>query len=117
MTLRLQNARWYGVSVLRALSPPVSSRKQSFGLKLAGAKKEVINQRVNRLRKCCNWRICWIANRKRSPWSASACGDWPYAGGRAKRILLDEPLSNLDAALRVQMRIETPVCINAWAAQ
>ncbi len=25
-----------------------------------------------------------------------------YAGARAKRILLDEPLSNLDAALRVR---------------
>ncbi len=32
-------------------------------------------------------------------------------------FLLDEPLSNLDAALRVQCVSKSPVCINARAAQ
>ncbi|ELK9919593.1 ABC transporter ATP-binding protein [Salmonella enterica] len=59
-----------------ALYPHLSvAENMSFGLKLAGAKKEVMNQRVNQV-------------------------------AEPRVFLLDEPLSNLDAALRVQMRIE-----------
>ncbi len=86
MTLRQQNAALVWCSVLRALSPPVSSRKHVIWPELAGAKKEVINQRVNQVAEVLNWRICWIANRKRSPVVSVSGGDWPYAGGRAKRI-------------------------------
>ena len=59
-----------------ALYPHLSvAENMSFGLKLAGAKKELINQRVTLV-------------------------------AEPRVFLLDEPLSNLDAALRVQMRIE-----------
>ena len=51
-----------------ALYPHLSvAENMSFGLKLAGAFAG--SQTESALR-----------------WSASACGDWPYAGGRAKRI-------------------------------
>ncbi len=66
----------------------------------------MINQRVNRCGSAATGAFAGSQTESALRWSASACGDWPYAGGRAKRILLDEPLSNLDAALRVQMRIE-----------
>lgn len=66
----------------------------------------MINQRVNRGGSATTGAFAGSQTESALRWSASACGDWPYAGGRAKRILLDEPLSNLDAALRVQMRIE-----------
>ncbi len=77
----------------------------------------MINQQVNRVAEVLQ--LAHLLDRKPSAlrWSASACGDWPYAGGRAKRILLDEPLSNLDAALRVQMRIEISRLHKRWAAQ
>ncbi|VTP62436.1 Maltose/maltodextrin import ATP-binding protein MalK [Leclercia adecarboxylata] len=92
-----------------ALYPHLSvAENMSFGLKLAGAKKETINQRVTQVAEVLQ--LAHLLERKPEGalrWSASACGDWPYAGGRAARVSwLDEPLSNLDAALRVQMRIE-----------
>ena len=73
-----------------ALYPHLSvAENMSFGLKLAGAKKEVINQ----------------------PKALSGGQRQRVAIGRTlvaepSVFLLDEPLSNLDAALRVQMRIE-----------
>ncbi|ESU79674.1 Maltose/maltodextrin transport ATP-binding protein malK [Shigella dysenteriae WRSd3] len=64
-----------------ALYPHLSvAENMSFGLKLAGAKKEVINQRVNQVAEVLQ--LAHLLDRK------------PKA------------LSNLDAALRVQMRIE-----------
>ncbi|EFY0240520.1 ABC transporter ATP-binding protein [Shigella dysenteriae] len=64
-----------------ALYPHLSvAENMSFGLKLAGAKKEVINQRVNQVAEVLQ--LAHLLDRK------------PKA------------ISNLDAALRVQMRIE-----------
>ena len=78
----------------------------SFGLKLAGADKPQIQQRSITPLKCCNWRICSIVNRK--PYPAVSVSASPSAARWAEPqvFLLDEPLSNLDAGLRVQMRIE-----------
>ena len=92
-----------------ALYPHLSvAENMSFGLKLAGAKKELINQRVNSGGgSAVSWPICWSANRKRSP--AVSVSAWRLAVrlvAEPRVFLLDEPLSNLDAALRVQMRIE-----------
>lgn len=43
-----------------ALYPHLSvAENMSFGLKLAGAKKELINSASPRWRKCCGWRIYW----------------------------------------------------------
>ncbi|HHC4787767.1 TPA: maltose/maltodextrin ABC transporter ATP-binding protein MalK [Escherichia albertii] len=91
-----------------ALYPHLSvAENMSFGLKLAGAKKEVINQRVNQVVEVLQ--LAHLLDRK--PKALSGGQRQRVAIGRTlvaepSVFLLDEPLSNLDAALRVQMRIE-----------
>ena len=91
-----------------ALYPHLSvAENMSFGLKLAGAKKEVINQRVNQVAEVLQ--LAHLLDRK--PKALSGGQRQRVAIGRTlvaepSVFLLDEPLSNLDAALRVQMRIE-----------
>jgi multiple sugar transport system ATP-binding protein len=79
----------------------------SFGLKLAGAKKAEINQRVNQVSEVLQ--LAHLLDRR--PKALSGGQRQRVAIGRTlvaepTVFLLDEPLSNLDAALRVQMRIE-----------
>nr|AAB59057.1 malK [Escherichia coli] len=91
-----------------ALYPHLSvAENMSFGLKPAGAKKEVINQRVNQVAEVLQ--LAHLLDRK--PKALSGGQRQRVAIGRTlvaepSVFLLDEPLSNLDAALRVQMRIE-----------
>ncbi|END94124.1 maltose/maltodextrin import ATP-binding protein MalK [Escherichia coli P0302293.7] len=91
-----------------ALYPHLSvAENMSFGLKLAGAKKEGINQRVNQVAEVLQ--LAHLLDRK--PKALSGGQRQRVAIGRTlvaepSVFLLDEPLSNLDAALRVQMRIE-----------
>lgn len=91
-----------------ALYPHLSvAENMSFGLKLAGAKKEVINQQVNQVAEVLQ--LAHLLDRK--PKALSGGQRQRVAIGRTlvaepSVFLLDEPLSNLDAALRVQMRIE-----------
>ncbi|EFN7144770.1 maltose/maltodextrin ABC transporter ATP-binding protein MalK [Escherichia coli] len=91
-----------------ALYPHLSvAENMSFGLKLAGAKKEVINQQVNQVAEVLQ--LAHLLDRKPKALSGGQCQR--VAIGRTlvaepSVFLLDEPLSNLDAALRVQMRIE-----------
>ncbi|TGC23764.1 maltose/maltodextrin ABC transporter ATP-binding protein MalK [Escherichia sp. E1130] len=91
-----------------ALYPHLSvAENMSFGLKLAGVKKEVINQRVNQVAEVLQ--LAHLLDRK--PKALSGGQRQRVAIGRTlvaepSVFLLDEPLSNLDAALRVQMRIE-----------
>jgi len=91
-----------------ALYPHLSvAENMSFGLKLAGAKKDVINQRVNQVAEVLQ--LGHLLDRK--PKALSGGQRQRVAIGRTlvaepRVFLLDEPLSNLDAALRVQMRIE-----------
>ncbi|MGK3694561.1 maltose/maltodextrin ABC transporter ATP-binding protein MalK [Escherichia coli] len=91
-----------------ALYPHLSvAENMSFGLKLAGAKKEVINHRVNQVAEVLQ--LAHLLDRK--PKALSGGQRQRVAIGRTlvaepSVFLLDEPLSNLDAALRVQMRIE-----------
>jgi len=79
----------------------------AFGLKLEKRSKEEINERVNEAA-----RILQIEDYlKRKPKQLSGGQRQRVAIGRAitrkpKVFLFDEPLSNLDAALRVQMRVE-----------
>ena len=79
----------------------------AFGLKLEKRSKEEILERVNEAAK-----ILQIENYlKRKPKQLSGGQRQRVAIGRAitrkpKVFLFDEPLSNLDAALRVQMRVE-----------
>ena len=91
-----------------ALYPHLTiAENMSFGLKLAGAKKEEIEQRVNQVAEILQ--LAHLLTRKPKELS----------GGQRQRVaigrtlvsqpdvfLLDEPLSNLDAALCVQMRVE-----------
>ncbi|MEQ6350784.1 ABC transporter ATP-binding protein [Ralstonia pseudosolanacearum] len=79
----------------------------AFGLKLAGAKKAEIDQAVKGAAKILH--IDHLLDRK--PKQLSGGQRQRVAIGRAitrkpKVFLFDEPLSNLDAALRVKMRLE-----------
>lgn len=79
----------------------------AFGLKLAGAKKPEIDQAVKNAAKILH--IDHLLDRK--PKQLSGGQRQRVAIGRAitrkpKVFLFDEPLSNLDAALRVKMRLE-----------
>ncbi len=91
-----------------ALYPHLSvAENMSFGLKLAGAKKAEIERRVNQVAEVLQ--LAHLLDRR--PKALSGGQRQRVAIGRTlvaepSVFLLDEPLSNLDAALRVQMRIE-----------
>jgi multiple sugar transport system ATP-binding protein len=91
-----------------ALYPHMSVRGNiAFALKMAGQKAEVIDQKVRKAAATLN--LTDYLDRK--PRQLSGGQRQRVAIGRAivrepKAFLFDEPLSNLDAALRVQMRVE-----------
>src|SRR6185312_11342884 len=91
-----------------ALYPHMSVRGNiAFGLKMAGLPKTEINRKVEEAAATLN--LTPYLDRK--PRELSGGQRQRVAIGRAivrepKAFLFDEPLSNLDAALRVQMRIE-----------
>ena len=91
-----------------ALYPHMSVyQNMSFGLRLAKTKKEFIQERVNEAAEILQ--ITELLERK--PKALSGGQRQRVAIGRAivrepKVFLFDEPLSNLDAKLRVQMRVE-----------
>src|SRR5579885_2545438 len=91
-----------------ALYPHMSVRGNiGFGLKMAGLPKDEINRKVEAAAATLN--LTPYLDRK--PRDLSGGQRQRVAIGRAivrepKGFLFDEPLSNLDAALRVQMRLE-----------
>jgi multiple sugar transport system ATP-binding protein len=91
-----------------ALYPHMSVRGNiAFGLKMAGLPKDEINRKVEAAAATLN--LAPYLDRK--PRELSGGQRQRVAIGRAivrepKAFLFDEPLSNLDAALRVQMRLE-----------
>jgi multiple sugar transport system ATP-binding protein len=91
-----------------ALYPHMSVRGNiAFGLKMAGEPKDVIDAKVKKAAETLN--LTQYLDRK--PRQLSGGQRQRVAIGRSivrqpKAFLFDEPLSNLDAALRVQMRIE-----------
>ncbi len=91
-----------------ALYPHMSVRSNiGFGLKMAGVHKAEIDKKVKAAAEILN--LTQYLDRK--PGQLSGGQRQRVAIGRAivrepKAFLFDEPLSNLDAALRVQMRIE-----------
>ncbi|AHG82396.1 Maltose/maltodextrin import ATP-binding protein MalK [Bibersteinia trehalosi USDA-ARS-USMARC-188] len=83
------------------------AENMSFGLKLAGVSKAERTQRVNQVAEILQ--LAHLLDRK--PKALSGGQRQRVAIGRTivsqpEVFLLDEPLSNLDAALRVQMRVE-----------
>ncbi|TLU75698.1 maltose/maltodextrin ABC transporter ATP-binding protein MalK [Mannheimia varigena] len=83
------------------------AENMSFGLKLAGVCKAEREQRVNQVAE--TLQLAHLLDRK--PKALSGGQRQRVAIGRTlvsqpEVFLLDEPLSNLDAALRVQMRVE-----------
>src|SRR6202167_1539319 len=91
-----------------ALYPHMTVRENmGFALKLAGAPKEEIDQKVNEAARILDLE----QHLERKPANLSGGQRQRVAMGRAivrnpKAFLMDEPLSNLDAKLRVQMRAE-----------
>ena len=91
-----------------ALYPHMSVRNNiAFALKMAGMAKDVIDQKVKKAAATLNL----TDYLERKPRNLSGGQRQRVAIGRAivrepKAFLFDEPLSNLDAALRVQMRLE-----------
>ncbi len=91
-----------------ALYPHMTVYKNlAFGLETAGFKRSMIDERVQRA--ACMLQI--EAYLERKPKALSGGQRQRVAIGRAivrepKLFLFDEPLSNLDAELRVQMRVE-----------
>ena len=91
-----------------ALYPHMSVRKNiGFGLRMAGRPKGEIDEKVDAAAKILN--LTQYLDRR--PGQLSGGQRQRVAIGRAivrepKAFLFDEPLSNLDAALRVQMRLE-----------
>ena len=91
-----------------ALYPHMSVRKNmGFPLRMAGMSKAEIDERVNAAAKSLNL----LNYLDRKPAALSGGQRQRVAIGRAivrnpKAFLFDEPLSNLDAALRVGMRLE-----------
>ncbi len=91
-----------------ALYPHLSvAENMSFGLKLAGVRRDEIQHRVNQVAEVLQ--LAHLLDRR--PKALSGGQRQRVAIGRTlvaepRVFLLDEPLSNLDAALRVQMRIE-----------
>ena len=91
-----------------ALYPHMTVRENiAFGLKMRGTDKKLISQKVNEVAKILD--LTDYLDRK--PKQLSGGQRQRVALGRAivrnpKVFLMDEPLSNLDAKLRVQMRTE-----------
>jgi multiple sugar transport system ATP-binding protein len=91
-----------------ALYPHMTVRENmGFALKLAGVDKEEINRKVEEAAET----LDLIPHLDRRPANLSGGQRQRVAMGRAivrepKAFLMDEPLSNLDAKLRVQMRTE-----------
>ncbi len=80
----------------------------AFGLENIGTPQAEIDAKVQRRRaSCCSSTRCSSAGRRSSP-AASASASRSAARSCASRriFLFDEPLSNLDAELRVPMRTE-----------
>ena len=98
-----------------ALYPHMSVRGNiAFGLKMAGLPKDEINRKVEAAAATLN--LTPYLDRK--PRELSGGQRQRVAIGRAivrepKAFLFDEPLSNLDAALRVQMRLEVDAAAEA----
>jgi sn-glycerol 3-phosphate transport system ATP-binding protein len=91
-----------------ALYPHMTVRQNlSYGLKNRNTPADEIERRIQKLRRL--WKSnsssaeshasCPAASASASPWVAPSSANRP-------RFLFDEPLSNLDAKLRVQMRVE-----------
>ena len=79
----------------------------AFSLKLRKHAKGDIDRRVQEAATIWASTICLIASHATSP--AGSASEWPWVGlscGNPQAFLMDEPLSNLDAKLRVQMRAE-----------
>ncbi len=97
----------HGVPVVRAVSAPDHLRKRR--VRPAPARARARRDRAPRRRHArvaAAGAVCAAPSGRAVGWPAATRVDRPRAGLRAALLLLDEPLANLDAKLRVQMREE-----------
>jgi multiple sugar transport system ATP-binding protein len=99
----------HGVPVLCAVSAHEPVRQHGLWPEIAGKSKAEIDAAVSMPPRSCTSTTCWTAS--------------PALSGQRQRVaigraitqpsvfLFDEPLSNLDAALRVKMRLDSPSCM------
>ena len=98
-----------GVPELRALPVPRRSRQNiAFPLKMASVKKAEREARAARGRASCSASSASsTASPASSPAASGSASRWAArSSGSPSVFLMDEPLSNLDAKLRVQMRAD-----------
>jgi multiple sugar transport system ATP-binding protein len=91
-----------------ALYPTMSVADNiGFALEMRKVPKAEREKRIDEVAGCCRSSTCWTASPASS--RAASASAWPWAGpwrATRKLFLFDEPLSNLDAKLRVEMRAE-----------
>ena len=79
----------------------------AFPLKMAGVKKAERERRRARWRRRLGLEDYLSASRRSSPAASASGSRWAARScGQPSVFLMDEPLSNLDAKLRVQMRAD-----------
>ena len=83
-----------------------------FALKIAGVPKAEIAQAGRGGRQASSTSSStWTASRRRSPAASASASRWAARSSAQPQVfLMDEPLSNLDAKLRVQTRTQIARC-------
>ena len=90
-----------------ALYPHMTNfENMAYGLKIAKVPKEKSRRAWTRPPRFWNWATCWSASPRTLRRPAPARGHGPRHRAPAAGVLFDEPLSNLDAKLRAQTRLE-----------
>ena len=95
-----------GVPELRALSASPVHENVAFPLRVRGVPAPRSSARSRGSPKTSASKLCWIASRASSPADSASASRSARARAPAAVFLMDEPLSNLDARLRLEMREE-----------
>ena len=91
-----------------ALYPHMTvAENMAYSLRLKHVPKKDADRKWRKWQRSWDWKRCWTESRQSFP--ADRSREWPWGApscGSRRPFLMDEPLSNLDAKLRTQMRRE-----------